>query len=105
VTVSDSQLTQQPARLDYQATDKLRLGKYSGQRRTGDGRYSGFHDVYHHPYITNYGTTVTYAISPTTFIEGPTEDQERTGGRQQGDSGTGANAWDLALPIGIRTRA
>jgi hypothetical protein len=73
---SYSQLTQQPAvRIDYQATDKLRLtGKYSGQRQrrvTVPGLIQGFTDVYvPHPYITNYAFTATYMINPTTFIEG-----------------------------------
>jgi hypothetical protein len=71
-----SQLTQQPAvRIDYQATDKLRFtAKYSGQRQRPvkrPGAIPGFTDVYApYPYITNYGITVTYMISPTTFIEG-----------------------------------
>jgi hypothetical protein len=73
---SYSQLTQQPAiRLDYQATSKLRFtGKYSGQRERPvrkPGQLSGFSDVYApYPYITNYGITVNYMISATTFIEG-----------------------------------
>ena len=71
-----SQLLQQPAvRIDYQATDKLRFtGKYSGQRQRPvkrPGAIPGFTDVYApYPYITNYGVTVTYMLSPTTFIEG-----------------------------------
>lgn len=73
---SYSQLAQQPAvRLDYQATGKLRLtGKYSGERLRAvkrPGNIAGFTDVYTpYPYITNYGITVNYMISPTTFIEG-----------------------------------
>ena len=71
-----NQLTQQPAvKIDYQVTSKLRwTGKYSGQRArpvTVPGNIPGFNDAYTpHPYITNLGTTVTYMISPTTFIEG-----------------------------------
>jgi hypothetical protein len=71
-----NQLTQQPAiRLDYQATSKLRLtGKYSGQRARNlvtPGLIAGFSDSYvPYPYISNYGVTVDYMISPTTFIEG-----------------------------------
>ena len=70
------QLTQQPAvRLDYQATSKLRFsGKYSGQRQrpvAQPGIIPGFSDAYvPYPFITNYGITVTYMISPKTFIEG-----------------------------------
>ena len=71
-----AQLTQQPAvRLDYQATSKLRFsGKYSGQRLrpvAQPGIIAGFSDAYvPYPFITNYGITVTYMISPKTFIEG-----------------------------------
>jgi hypothetical protein len=71
-----SQLTQQPAvRLDYQATSKLRVtGKYSGERLRAvkrPGLLPGFTDVYTpYPFITNYGVTVNYMISPTTFVEG-----------------------------------
>jgi len=70
------QLLQQPAvKIDYQATGKLRLsGKYSGQRQrnvTTPGLIPGFSDAYvPYPYITNYGITVDYMISPRTFIEG-----------------------------------
>jgi len=70
------QLNQQPAvKLDYQATNKLRVsGKYSGQRLrpvTQPGIIQGFSDAYvPYPYITNYGITVTYMLSPRTFIEG-----------------------------------
>ena len=71
-----NQLTQQPAvRIDYQLSEKLRFtGKYSGQRQRNlvtPGLIQGFSDAYApHPYITNYGFTVTYVLSPTTFIEG-----------------------------------
>jgi len=69
-------LVQQPAvRLDYQLSSKLRLtGKYSGQRArvlTRPGLIQGFTDAHTpYPFITNYGVTVNYAISPTTFLEG-----------------------------------
>jgi len=69
-------LTQQPAvRLDYQFSSKLRLtGKYSGQRArklVTPGAIPGFTDVLNpYPYITNYGVTVNYTWTPTTFIEG-----------------------------------
>jgi len=71
-----SQLTQQPAvKIDYQMSPKLRVsGKYSGQRArrlTQPGIIPGFSDVYTpYPFITNYGATVNYVMSPTTFIEG-----------------------------------
>jgi hypothetical protein len=70
------QLTQQPAiRLDYQISSKLRVtGKYSGQRQrpvVQPGFIAGFSDAYvPYPFITNYGITVNYVLSPTTFIEG-----------------------------------
>jgi hypothetical protein len=70
------QLTQQPAvKLDYQATEKLRLSaKYSGQIArsiTTPGYIPGFNDAYvPYPWIANEAATVTYVISPTTFIEG-----------------------------------
>ena len=73
-TVKD--LTQQPAiRLDYQLSSKLRVtGKYSGERSralTRPGLIQGFTDALTpYPFITNYGITVNYALSPTTFIEG-----------------------------------
>src|SRR5258706_35226 len=69
-------LTQQPAvRVDYQMSSKLRFtGKYSGQRArrlVTPGSLEGFNDVQNpYPYITNYGVTVDYVMSPTTFIEG-----------------------------------
>ena len=69
-------LEQQPAiRLDYQLSSKLRVtGKYSGQRArvlTRPGLIQGFTDALTpYPFITNYGITVNYALSPTTFIEG-----------------------------------
>jgi hypothetical protein len=72
---SYNQLTQQPAvRLDYQLTERLRLnGKYSGQRQRPveqPGLIPGFNNAYvPHPYITNLGVTVNYAITPTMFFE------------------------------------
>jgi hypothetical protein len=69
-------LTQQPAvRVDYQLSSKLRFtGKYSGQRArrlVTPGSIPGFGDALNpYPFITNYGTTVNYVISPTTYLEG-----------------------------------
>jgi hypothetical protein len=69
-------LTQQPAlRFDYQMSSKLRFSaKYSGQRArrlVTTGTIPGFNDVLNpYPYITNYGATVNYTWTPTTFIEG-----------------------------------
>jgi hypothetical protein len=69
-------LLQQPAvKIDYQATSKLRLSaKYSGQIQnevTVPGLIPGFSDAYvPYPSIFNYAATVTYVISPRTFIEG-----------------------------------
>ena len=74
--LSFNQLVQQPAvRVDYQVSEKLRLtGKYSGQRARNlvtPGILAGFSDAYvPRPYITNYGFTVNYVFSATTFIEG-----------------------------------
>lgn len=74
--VAYNQLTQQPAvKIDYQLSEKLRFsGKYSGQRQraiTVPGQLPGFNDAFTpHPYITNWGVTVNYMISPKTFIEG-----------------------------------
>src|SRR6476646_9802339 len=68
-------LTQQPAiRLDYQFSSKLRVtGKYSGQRArklVTPGTIPGFTDVLNpYPYITNYGVTVNYTWTPTTFVD------------------------------------
>ncbi|HVW84817.1 MAG TPA: carboxypeptidase regulatory-like domain-containing protein [Bryobacteraceae bacterium] len=70
-----NQLTQQPAvRLDYQFTPNLRVsGKYSGQIArpvVQPGSIPGFNDAYvPYPVITNYGITVDWTISPTTFLE------------------------------------
>ena len=63
-------------------------GKYSGQRQRNlvtPGILQGFSDAYvPYPYITNYGITVDYVISPTTFIEGTYgQNPERIGGRQR----------------------
>ncbi len=85
-------LTQQPAlRIDYQASSKLRFNvKYSGQRArqiTSPGTLPGFTDVNTpFPYITNYGATVNYTLSPTTFIEGTYGfiRNELTGGNEGG---------------------
>ena len=69
-------LEQQPAiRLDYQLSSKLRItGKYSGQRSrvlTRPGLIQGFTDAMTpYPFITNYGITANYAITPTMFLEG-----------------------------------
>ena len=87
-----NQLTQQPAvRIDYQMTGKLRFsGKYSGQRQRPvvvPGLIQGFSDAYvPHPNITNYGITVDYMISPTTFLEGTYGQiqNELAGGNEQG---------------------
>ena len=76
VPPSVKDLTQQPAiRLDYQLSSKLRVtGKYSGERSrvlTRPGLIQGFTDALTpYPFITNYGITVNYALSPTTFVEG-----------------------------------
>jgi hypothetical protein len=55
-------------------SEKLRFsGKVAGQRQrpvTQPGILPGFSDAYvPYPYITNYGITVDYSISPTTFLE------------------------------------
>lgn len=69
-------LLQQPAgKIDYQATQKLRFSaKYSGQLQNKvvtPGYIPGFSDAeVPYPYIYNLGGTVTYVISPTTFVEG-----------------------------------
>src|SRR5579883_1785393 len=69
-------LLQQPAvKIDYQATQKLRVsGNYSAQLQsvvTTPGLIPGFSDSYvPYPNINKYGVTVDYVISPTTFIEG-----------------------------------
>ena len=72
---SYNQLTQQPAvRIDYQVTEKLRFTvKASGQRQRSvvqPGLLPGFSDAYvPYPNITNYGATIDYAVTPTTFVE------------------------------------
>ncbi len=72
------QLTQQPAvRVDYQWSPALRItGKYSGQRQRKlvhpgrGGSIPGFNDALDpYPFITNYGLTVNYTLTPTTFFE------------------------------------
>ena len=97
-------LTQQPAiRVDYQWSTNFRVtGKYSGQRARKlitPGTVAGFNDVQNpYPFITNYGVTVDYTMSPTTFIEG-------TYGfiRNQlaGGAAIGANGGSPNLPGGI----
>ncbi|MCC7174579.1 MAG: carboxypeptidase regulatory-like domain-containing protein [Bryobacterales bacterium] len=70
-----NRLLQQPAvRIDYQATDKLRVtGKYSAQRQTKmviPGLIPGFSDAYvPYPVIPNWAFTANYVFSPTTFLE------------------------------------
>ena len=71
----DKNLTQQPAiRVDYQFSPALRItGKFSGERqreRVVQGTMPGYNDVLvPYPYISNYGITVNYTLSPTTFVE------------------------------------
>jgi len=71
-----SYLLQQPAgKIDYQATQKLRFSaKYSGQTQNvvvTPGYIPGFNDAeVPYPSIYNLGGTVTYVISPRTFISG-----------------------------------
>jgi hypothetical protein len=60
--------------VDYQLSPALRItGKYSAQRdqqRVVQGTMPGIDDVLvPYPYITNYGFTVDYTLTPTTFIE------------------------------------
>jgi hypothetical protein len=94
---SVTNLTQQPAiRADYQFSTKLRFtGKYSGQRArklVTPGTIQGFNDVLNpYPFITNYGVTVDYAMSPTTFIEGTYGfiRNQLAGGASIGATGTG----------------
>ena len=86
------QMVQQPAlRVDYQLSSKLRVtGKYAGQRMkplTTPGLIPGFTDVLSpYPFITNYGVTANYTISPTTFLEGTYGfiRNELTGGNEGG---------------------
>jgi Carboxypeptidase regulatory-like domain len=90
-------LTQQPAiRLDYQMSQKLRFtGKYSGQRArklVTPGTLPGYNDVLNpYPFITNYGATVNYTLTPTTFIEGTYGfiRNQLAGGASIGATGTG----------------
>jgi len=72
---TDNLLQQPTVRVDYQLSSKLRLtGKYSGQRQRKlitPGAIPGFSDVKNpYPFITNYGVTVDYVASPSTFVEG-----------------------------------
>lgn len=86
------QTVQQPAvRVDYQLSSKIRVtGKYAGQRQkplTTPGLIPGFTDVLSpYPFITNYGVTANYTISPTTFLEGTYGfiRNELTGGNEGG---------------------
>ena len=90
-------LTQQPAiRLDYQVNSKLRFtGKYSGQRArklVTPGTLPGYNDVLNpYPFITNYGVTVNYTWTPTTFVEGTYGfiRNQLAGGASIGATGTG----------------
>ena len=76
---ADKNLLQQPAvRVDYQFSPALRItGKFSGEyqrERIVPGTFStadnNFNDIkVPYPYIPNYGVTVNYTLSPTTFIE------------------------------------
>jgi Carboxypeptidase regulatory-like domain len=85
-------LTQQPAlRLDYQASQKLRVSaKYQGQFArsiTTPGSLPGFTDVLTpNTAIPNYAVTVNYALSPKTFLEGTYGfiRNELTGGNEGG---------------------
>jgi hypothetical protein len=90
-------LTQQPAvRLDYQMSQKLRFtGKYSGQRArklVTPGTLPGYNDVLNpYPFITNYGVTANYTMSPTTFVEATYGfiRNQLAGGASIGATGTG----------------
>ena len=105
-------LEQQPAiRLDYQLSSKLRItGKYSGQRSrvlTRPGLIQGFTDAMTpYPFITNYGITANYAITPTMFLEGTYGyiRNELAGGNENGllvnDSSNRLNV-DAGLPADL----
>jgi Carboxypeptidase regulatory-like domain len=90
-------LTQQPAlRIDYQLSSKLRFtGKYSGQRArrlVTPGTIDGFNDVLNpYPFITNYGVTVNYQASSSTFVEATYGfiRNQLAGGASIGATGTG----------------
>jgi hypothetical protein len=72
----DERMTHQPTvRADYQVSSKLRVtGKYAGQRATVKptaGSIPGFNDTLtRFPFITNYSTTVDYALNSSTVVEG-----------------------------------
>ena len=72
---TDKRLTQQPTiRVDYQVSGRLRLtGKYTGQRATvkvNPGSIPGFNDTLSKfPFITNYSSTVDYAIGTGMVLE------------------------------------
>lgn len=74
-TGSYNQLLSQPAaRLDYNVTSKLRVsGKLSEQRQRPvviPGSIPGFNDAYSpYPYITNWGATGDWTITPSSVIE------------------------------------
>jgi hypothetical protein len=72
----DKRMTHQPMiRGDYQVSSKLRItAKYAGQRATVKptaGSIPGFNDTLtRFPFITNYSTTVDYALSSSMVVEG-----------------------------------
>ena len=115
------QLLQQPAiRLDYQASQKLRVtGKYSGERQraltTPGGIQTnglpGYTDSFFpYPFITNFAVTANYMLNPTTFLEGTYGmiKNELTGGNNGGiptaassnrlDAASGLAAFPLLYP-------
>ena len=76
VAPTDKRLTQQPTiRLDYQASQRLRLtGKYTGQLATvkpTPGSIPGFNDTLQkYPFIYQPSATVDWNVTPTIFVEG-----------------------------------
>ena len=76
VAPTDKRLTQQPTiRLDYQASQRLRLtGKYTGQLATvkpTPGSIPGFNDTLQkYPFIYQPSATVDWNVTPTMFVEG-----------------------------------
>jgi hypothetical protein len=76
VAPKDSRLTHQPTvRVDWQPSGKLRLsGKYAGELATvrkSFGSIPGFNDsINRFPYTAVASGTVTYTLTPTTFLEG-----------------------------------
>jgi hypothetical protein len=91
------QLRQQPAiRLDYQASQKLRLSwTYGGDRQRalttpgggGATGIPGFTDtLFPYPFITKYSVNANYMLSPTMFLEGTYGfiRNELTGGNENG---------------------